>query len=376
FAYNVDNEVDFENMVKSPQNLYDYLKNQISYYKINKTEKKVCEYIIDSLDENGYLSLQDEKIIIEKLKISDDLYSKCKKYVQSLEPNGIGGNNLEECLLIQLKNLDIKDKLLEQIIKEDLKDIGSRKIKSICKKYNINQNKCMDYIQIIKSLDPKPGKIYNLNDISYIKPDVIIKKVNNDFIVISNDFHDINIQINSFYKEILNNKDSDKDTKEFIKDRLDSALDLVKNIQNRKSTTIKIATSILNRQKNFFEKGLDYIKPMKMQEVADELEMHQSTISRGVNGKYMLTPFGMFEFKYFFSKGLETQGTEEASAISIKKFVKDTIKNEDKSKPLSDEKIKVLLSGQGINVARRTITKYREELGILPSSKRKTLFSK
>ncbi|WP_455542486.1 RNA polymerase factor sigma-54 [Intestinibacter sp.] len=376
FAYNIDNEVNFENMIKSTQNLYDYLKNQIGYYKIDKDERKVCEYIIDSLDENGYLNAQNEEIIIEKLKIDSSIYNKCKEYVQLLEPNGVGGNNLEECLLIQLRNLDVKDKLLEQIIKEDLNSIGSRKIKLICKKYNISENQCMDYVQIIKNLDPKPGKIYNLNDVSYIKPDVIIKKVNDDFIIIANEFNDINIQINSFYEKILNNKNSDKEAKEFVKDRLDGALSLIKNIQNRKCTTIKIANSILNKQKDFFEKGLDYIKPMKMQEVADELELHQSTISRGVNGKYMLTPFGMFEFKYFFSNGLETKGTEDVSAISIKKFIRDTIKNEDKSKPLSDEKIKVLLNDQGINMARRTVAKYREELGILPSSKRKTLISK
>ena len=135
-----------------------------------------------------------------------------------------------------------------------------------------------------------------------------------------------------------------------------------------------IANSILNKQKDFFEKGIHYIKPMKMQELAQELNIHQSTISRGVNGKYMLTPFGLFEFKYFFSKGLETQETEGVSSISIKKFIKDTIKNEDKSKPLSDEKIKVMLNNQGINIARRTVSKYREELEILPSSKRKHLF--
>ena len=137
-----------------------------------------------------------------------------------------------------------------------------------------------------------------------------------------------------------------------------------------------IANSILNKQKDFFEKGIHYIKPMKMQELAQELNIHQSTISRGVNGKYMLTPFGLFEFKYFFSKGLETQETEAISSISIKKFIKDTIKNEDKSKPLSDEKIKVMLNNQGINVARRTVSKYREELGILATNKRKTLISK
>ena len=376
FAYNVDNEVDFENMVRSTQNLYDYLKNQLRYYRIDKKQRKICEYIIDSLDENGYLDIQDEKLIMERLKIDKNTYYTCKSYVQSLEPNGVGGTTLEECLSIQLKNLNIKDDLLDQIIKEDLNNIANKKIKSICKKYNISQEQCINYIKIIKHLEPKPGKIYNTNEVQYIKPDVIIKKVDGNFIVVSNDKNDISININSFYQSMLNKQDSDEDTKKFIKERLDSALNLIKNIENRKSTTIKIAKSILKRQEEFFEKGTNYIKPMKMQELADELNLHQSTISRGVNGKYMMTPFGMFEFKYFFSKGLETQGTEDTSAISIKKFIEDIIKKEDKAKPLSDEKIKQLLNKNGVNISRRTVAKYREELEILPSNKRKTLFLK
>lgn len=376
FAYNVDNEVDFENMVRSTQNLYDYLKNQLRYYRIDKKQRKICEYIIDSLDENGYLDIQDEKLIMERLKIDKNTYYTCKSYVQSLEPNGVGGTTLEECLSIQLKNLNIKDDLLDQIIKEDLNNIANKKIKSICKKYNISQEQCINYIKIIKHLEPKPGKIYNTNEVQYIKPDVIIKKVDGNFIVVSNDKNDISININSFYQSMLNKQDSDEDTKKFIKERLDSALNLIKNIENRKSTTIKIAKSILKRQEEFFEKGTNYIKPMKMQELADELNLHQSTISRGVNGKYMMTPFGMFEFKYFFSKGLETQGTEDTSAISIKKFIEDIIKKEDKAKPLSDEKIKQLLKKNGVNISRRTVAKYREELEILPSNKRKTLFLK
>lgn len=373
-GYNIDNEIDFENMISNNQNLYDYLKEQINCYKIDKTEKKVCEYIIDSLDENGYL--KDENLVIKNLNIDSSTYKRCKKYIQSLEPSGIGGRNLEESLIIQLRNLDIKDKLLEDIIKNDLNCVGNKNISSICKKYDINKSQCMNYIKIIKSLDPKPCEKFNCKDIVYIKPDVTVKKVDGEFILVGNNSNDINIHINSFYEEILNEESSDTVAKEFIKDRLDSALNLIKSIEHRKSTTLKIANSILNKQKEFFEKGLDYMKPMKMQELANELNLHQSTISRGVSGKYMLTPFGLFEFKYFFSKGLETQETGAVSSISIKKFIKDTIKNEDKSKPLSDEKIKVMLNNQGINVARRTVSKYRDELGILPTNKRKTLISK
>ena len=374
FGYNTDNEIDIENIISNNQNLYDYLKEQINCYKINKTEKMVCEYIIDSLDENGYL--QDENLVIENLNIDINTYNRCKKYIQSLEPSGVGGSNLEESLIIQLRNLDIEDKLLENIIKNDLNCIGNKKISLICKKYDINKSQCMNYIKIIKSLDPKPCEKFKFKNVVYIKPDVTVKKIEGEFILVENKSNDVNIHINSFCEEILTDESSDIVAKEFIKGRLDSALNLIKSIEYRKSTIIKIANLILNKQKEFFEKGLDYIKPMKMQELADELNLHQSTISRGVNGKYILTPFGLFEFKYFFSRGLETIETEAISSISIKKFIKDTIKNEDKSKPLSDEKIKTILNNQGINIARRTVSKYREELGILPTSKRKDLIHK
>lgn len=374
FEYTKDNEVDFENMIMSTQNLYDYLKEQINCYKIDSSDIKICEYIIDSLDENGYL--KDEISIIKNLNINKEVYNRCKKYVQSLEPNGIGGSNLQECLLIQIRNFGINDQLLENIIKEDLNYIANKNLKFLCKKYKISKTECMDYIEIIKKLNPKPCEKYNLKNVPYIKPDIIVQKINNKFILIENNFNDINIKINSFYQEILSNKDSDKVAKEFIKVRLDSALNLIKSIEQRKSTTMKIANSILNNQKEFFEKGIDYIKPMTMQNLAEELNLHQSTISRGVNGKYMLTPFGLFEFRYFFSKGLEVQESETVSSISIKKFIRETIKNENKQKPLSDDKLKQLLNEKGINIARRTVAKYREELNILPSSKRKTLISK
>ena len=298
--YNADSKMDFENIISNNQNLYDYLKEQINCYKIDKTEEKVCEYIIDSLDENGYL--KDEDLVIKDLNIDSKIYNRCKKYIQSLEPSGVGGSNLEESLIIQLRNLDIKDGLLEDIIKNDLNCIGNKKISLICKKYNINKSQCMNYIKLIKSLDPKPCEKFKLKDIIYIKPDVTVKKIDGEFVLEGNNTNDINIHINSFYKEILNDESSDIVAKEFIKDRLDSALNLIKSIEHRKSTTIMIANSILNKQKDFFEKGIHYIKPMKMQELAQELNIHQSTISRGVNGKYMLTPFGLFEFKYFFSK--------------------------------------------------------------------------
>lgn len=369
-AFNVKDECNFENMIKENQNLYDYLKNQISYLKISKRERQICEYIIDSLDEDGYLNKQDEKNIFNNLKIDENEYNICLNYIQSLDPSGVGATNLSECLLIQLKNLGINDKILNQIIKEDLDNIGSKKIKDICKKYKIGQNKCIYYMNIIKSLEPRPGKIYQSDDIQYIKPDVIVKKIDDEFIVITSQMDNLSININDFYKNILQKSDYDDETKQFVNTKLNSALSLIKNIENRKSTILKIAEQIVKRQRDFFENGINYIKPMTMQEIANEIQLHQSTISRGVNGKYMLTPYGLFEFRYFFSNELE-----DMSSIKIKNLIKEIIKNESKIKPLSDEKIKIILSEKGIELARRTIAKYREDMKILPSSKRKQIIT-
>jgi len=205
----------------------------------------------------------------------------------------------------------------------------------------------------------------------YIQPDVVVEKVEDEFIVYTYEKDSLKIRISNFYKEILKNSKYDEDTKKFIKEKLNSATELVKSIDNRKSTILKIAKEIIKIQQDFFEYGEKYIKPMKMKDIAQYLGFHESTISRGVNGKYMSTPFGIYEFKYFFSSAFENDYDNLTSSVSIKKIIKEIVKSENKSKPLSDDEIVKILNARGINIARRTISKYRKELGILSSSKRK-----
>ena len=338
--------------------------------EIDKIEKEICDYIIDSLDEDGYLRI-DEKYIIDELNITNSLFEMCLKIVQQLEPVGVGARNLSECLIIQMRNLGIDNALLETIVSKDLELIGKNKYKEITKKYNISMQKCVNLINIIKTLDPKPGRVCSDEKSVYIQPDVVVEKIEDEFIVYMNESDSLKIRISNFYKEILKNSKYDESTKNFIKEKLNSATGLVKSIESRKSTILKIAKEILKNQKDFFEKGEKYIKPMKMKDIAQNLDFHESTISRGVNGKYMLTPFGIYEFKYFFSSALETNYDNLASSVSIKRMIQETIKSENKKKPLSDDQISKILNDRGINIARRTIAKYREELGILSSSKRK-----
>ena len=369
-SYNPDNEVNLENLVKYSSNLYEDLKFQISLYKLTDKELEVCEYIIDSLDEEGYLRTE-EKVIVDTLKIDEELFEKCLISVQQLEPSGVGARSLSECLMIQMASLGIYNEILEEIVTKDLNLIANNKYKEISKKYNMSLQKCVELINIIKSLDPKPGRTCSVEKSVYIQPDVTVEKIDDEFIVYLNEKDSYQIRINSYYKDILKNSQSDESAKEFIKERLNSATGLMKNIESRKTTVLKIAEEIVKAQDEFLRKGTKYIKPLKMKDIAEKLEFHESTISRGVNGKYMLTPFGVYEFRYFFSSAIETENNEMASSTSIKKIIKETIKDENKKKPLSDDHISKLLKEKGINVARRTVAKYREELGIPSSSKRK-----
>ena len=221
-SYDLDNDMSFENMVKNESNLYEYVKLQLGCLNLNKQEKGICEYIIDSLDRDGYLSC-DENIIIKEMKIDKELFNKCIKYIQQLEPSGIGARNLSECLLIQLRNKSIKNSILESIITEDLDLIARNKLKDIVKKYNISIEKCVQYIEKIREFDPRPGRIYCNDKSIYVQPDVTIEKIGEEFIVYMNDNSNFQLTINNYYKDVLNNT-ADEEAKEYIKNKLNYAI--------------------------------------------------------------------------------------------------------------------------------------------------------
>ena len=369
--YSSENAVDFENMIRSTSNLYDYLIDELKYFKLTFEEKRICKYIIDSLDEDGYLRINDKEIY-DELRVDASLFRRCLDIVQQLDPPGIGARNISECLILQLERMGISNNIVENIIMNDLELIGRNKLKDIAKKYKISIEKCKEAIEIIRHLDPKPGRACSNDKCVYVQPDVIVDKIDGKYIVHTNEKDVYNIKINDFYRNMMTDKDSDKEAKEFIKDRLNSAATLIKNIESRKSTILRIAEAIIDEQQEFIQKCEKYIKPMNMKDIADKLEIHESTVSRGVNGKYMLTPFGLYEFKFFFNAALETDNSSEgASSAGIKRDIKDIIDGENKKKPLSDDAISKMLKEKGVSVARRTVAKYREEMGIPSSSRRK-----
>ena len=369
--YSSENSIDFENMVKSTDNLYDSLMDELKYFKIEPEEKRICKYIIDSLDEDGYLRINDKEIY-DELGVEASLFRSCLDIVQQLDPPGIGARNISECLILQLERMGISNNIVENIIMNDLELIGKNKLKDIARKYKISIEKCKEAIDIIRHLDPKPGRACSNDRCAYIQPDVIVEKVDGGYFVRTNDKDVYNIKINEFYRNMIKDSSSDREAKEFIKERLNSAANLIKNIESRKSTILRIAEAIVEEQYEFIEKGEKYIKPMKMKDIADKLDIHESTVSRGVNGKYMLTPFGLYEFKFFFNAALEKEDSSEgASSAGIKRSIREIIDAENKKKPLSDDTISKMLKEKGVSVARRTIAKYREEMGIPSSSRRK-----
>ena len=259
----------------------------------------------------------------------------------------------------------ITDDILKSIIIEDLNLIGQNKIKSISKKYNINIEDCVEYIEKIKEFDPKPGRLCSNEKTIYIQSDVMVRKINGEFIVYMNDNANFHLCINNYYKSVLSNPTSDENAKEFIKNKLNYALNLLKNIETRKSTVLKIAEVIVKEQNEFFSKGVKYIKPMRLKDIALELGYHESTISRGINSKYMLTPFGLFEFKYFFSTAIQSKEEEGTSSTKIKNMIKGFINEENKLKPLNDDKKCKVLKDEGITVARSIVSKYRKRNNII-----------
>lgn len=366
-----DDEYNPENFIKAQVNLYDYLTDQISYLGFSKRDLKIALYLVNSIDENGYFQGDFEEISLE-LRTNKVHLEEILEKIQSVDPPGIGARSLEECLLLQLPEEDASDEVLRKIIIEDLRAVGEKRFRDLCKKYKIATEELSDYIEIIRSLEPKPGRLFSSETQNYVQPDVIVEKIGDEYVVISTKGGQPMLKINNLYKSILT-QESEESVKDYVKEKLNGAMNLIKNIENRTNTVLKVANEIVKEQKDFFERGKKYLKPMVLRDIAERLEFHESTISRTVNGKYMMTPYGLFEFKYFFSSGLREDSGEDIASTSVKNMIKDIVEEENTKKPHSDQKICEILMDKGINISRRTVAKYREELQIPSSSRRKSI---
>lgn len=371
YEKNDDNEVSPFNFISEKKSLKEYLKDQVRDLDENDYVKAICLYIVENIDAKGYLVLENREIE-EELKISEELTAHCVNVIQDLEPYGIGARNLEECLKIQIRQKGMDDENIFIIIDKYLEMIAENKYNIIAKELNIDVKQAQEYGDLIKTLDPKPSRgFYTGEDVRYITPDAYIKKIDNEYYIIMNDDLAPRLTINAMYKDIIN-KENDKDAVSYVKEKLNSALFLIKSIQHRKSTIYRVIEKILELQRDYFDYGESYLKPMTLKEIADSMQMHESTISRAIRDKYIYTSRGTIKIKDLFTTGiLRGFNGENVSALIIKNNIKKMIDEEDRGKPLSDQKICDLINEQGMNISRRTVAKYREEMGIKSSKGRK-----
>ena len=369
-----DDRPSYENLLTKKTTLFDHLLWQLKLSRVTEQEILVGSEIIGNIDEEGYLrsSLSDIALICS---VEDSFVESVLAKIQEFDPIGVGARNLQECLLLQVRQLGMEGSVVEALLRDHLKDLEQRKYKQIAKALGIDFNEVLASAKIIASLDPKPGRQFSQEDVHYISPDIFVYKVGEEFVVVLNDEGMPNIRINPLYtgEGRASGADNQK-AEEYINEKMRSALWLIKSIHQRQRTIYRVSKSIVKFQRNFFERGIAYLKPLVLRDIAEDIGMHESTISRVTTNKYMQTPQGLLELKFFFNSGISTAEGDSMASESVKNIIKEIVDGEDPRKPLSDQRIAEILSTQNINIARRTITKYREMLKIGSSSERKRLF--
>lgn len=362
----------FENAVAVEESLSEHLLWQARLTAKDADELFIYQEIITSLDENGFLTMDLSEFISDKFNEKE--IDEILKAIQVFDPVGCGSKDVQTSLIIQAKHFYPDDKSLNAILEEYFEDLEKLNYDKISKSLNISINEISEKSQLIQNLDPFPGRQYSNKEVKYIIPDIEVKVIDGEIIVNLNDDWVPHIKINSYYINMLKKKNVEKKLKSYIQDKLQSARHLIKNISNRRETIVKVVNAIMRHQENFLLKGPGNLKPLTHIEIADEIEMHESTVSRVTSNKFVQTSWGVFELKYFFVSKLKTSNkNEEQSSDNAMKLIKDIVASEKPEKPYSDEEIMEFLKKAGIEIARRTIAKYRNILNIPSSSRRKKI---
>ncbi|ELK0662288.1 TPA: RNA polymerase factor sigma-54 [Escherichia coli] len=362
---------------ETTQTLQDYLMWQVELTPFSDTDRAIATSIVDAVDETGYLTVPLEDILesIGDEEIDIDEVEAVLKRIQRFDPVGVAAKDLRDCLLIQLSQFDKTTPWLEEarlIISDHLDLLANHDFRTLMRVTRLKEDVLKEAVNLIQSLDPRPGQSIQTGEPEYIIPDVLVRKHNGHWTVELNSDSIPRLQINQHYASMCNNARNDGDS-QFIRSNLQDAKWLIKSLESRNDTLLRVSRCIVEQQQAFFEQGEEYMKPMVLADIAQAVEMHESTISRVTTQKYLHSPRGIFELKYFFSSHVNTEGGGEASSTAIRALVKKLIAAENPAKPLSDSKLTSLLSEQGIMVARRTVAKYRESLSIPPSNQRKQL---
>ncbi len=363
-------DLPFENIVRSVSSLNDHLDEQLRFTTEDDVVRRIGTEIIGNLDEDGYLRTELAEIA-ERCKVTMAEVEKALAHVQGFDPAGVAARSVQECLLIQLRTDPNPDPVSVEIVADHFDELSRRRYADIARALKQPLDRIMESVEEIMGLEPKPGRQFGGNDSRYIAPDVVVHKMGSEYVVVLNDEGIPRLRVNSLYRTLL--RSSGDDAKQYVEQKLRSALWLIKSVDQRQRTLRKVSQSIVKFQKEFLDKGLSYLRPLSLRDVGEDIGMHESTISRVTTNKYMETPQGLFELKYFFHSGIASGDGAMVSSVSVKKMIQDLLANEDASKPLSDQEVAQILKGRGLTIARRTVAKYREELGILPSHQRRLM---
>ena len=363
----------FDNFLTERPSLYEHLQFQLNLACKNPEDLMVGQYLIGNIDSHGYLCVETEEVAAQT-GANCDRINKVLTMVQSFHPHGVGARNLKECLLIQLRYYGNQNTLAEVIIANHLNDLAVGKVAKIAQLLETTVQRVQEACDLIRTLDPKPGLQYSpVDEVKYIIPDAIVEKVEGQYVVILNDSASPRLVVNQLYENMMRNQGVfTPEARKYLEEKMGSAIWLIRSIEQRRRTLDRVIRCIVDIQTEFFDKGIKYLKPLNLKQVADMIEVHESTVSRATAKKYIQTPKGLFELKYFFGTGVQgEEGFDKVSAKSIKSMLEDIIANENTSHPLSDQTIVELLKAQGIKISRRTVAKYRQEMGISPTTARK-----
>ncbi|MBF1179873.1 MAG: RNA polymerase factor sigma-54 [[Eubacterium] sulci] len=370
-SHSTSDEYSYENFVAFNYTLTEFLIEQLHFSSLKGQDAEIGRYIIENIDDNGYLSMSLEEIC-SVLDVDLDSCERVLDLIHTFEPSGVGARNLNECLIIQLASLGELTDEIEFIISNRLKDLADNKYALISKDMGISIAEVQGIADLIRTLEPKPGRGFDSdNSIKYIIPDIYVEETNGEYVVSANDGSTPSLHISSYYNSLTEEAKSDKELSNYLNNRFNSAMWLMKSIEQRKKTIYNVASAIVQFQNEFFAKGERFLKPLTLKQIAETVGVHESTVSRAINGKYMQCPRGVFELKYFFTGGILNEDGSGVSSNSIKSMIKEFVDAEDDKKPLSDSKISEMLHEKGIDISRRTVAKYRDDIGILPSSKRR-----
>ncbi|MEX2146123.1 MAG: RNA polymerase factor sigma-54 [Candidatus Rokuibacteriota bacterium] len=361
-------DLPFENMVRSVSSLSDHLDEQLRFGTEDPVLRKIGNEIIGNIDEDGYLRA-DLNEIATRCSVTVEEAQRALTLVQSFDPPGVAARTIQECLLIQLKVDPNPDPVSVEIVEDHFEDLSRRRYPDIARALKLPLDRVMESVEEIMGLEPKPGRRFGGADSRYIVPDVVVHKMGNEYVVVLNEDGIPRLRVNSLYRSLL--RSSGDEARQYVEQKLRSAVWLIKSVDQRQRTLRRVTQSIVKFQKEFLDKGLPYLRPLSLRDVGEDIGMHESTISRVTTNKYVETPQGLFELKYFFHSGIASGDGEMVSSVSVKKMIQDLLANEDPSKPLSDQEVALILKGRALTIARRTVAKYREELGILPSHQRR-----